>query len=231
MTDQSSSEMANVAAYDTKPDVYFEGARKDFVEDMPDNPEAHILEIGCSNGNTGALALSMGKCGRYTCVEMNEAAAARAKEKVCEVLVGDIERLEFPWEEQSFDVLILSEVLEHLVDPWRLLQKLHKYLKPGALVFASSPNISHYKIILMLLKGRWDLTDVGVMDRTHLRWFTPDSFKKMFSSSGYDVISVKPISPFKMHVKLKLLLLLGRGQHQFYRQICLKAIKYKSHQF
>ena len=225
MTDQLSSETVNVASYDAKPDAYFEGARKDFVEDMPDNPEANILEIGCSNGNTGALAFSMGKCGRYTCVEMNEVAAARAKEKVSEVLVGDVERLEFPWEEQSFDVLILSEVLEHLVDPWDLLQKLHKYLKPGALVFASSPNISHYKIILMLLKGRWDLTDVGVMDRTHLRWFTPDSFKEMFSTSGYDVISVKPITPFRMHVKLKLLLLLGRGRHLFYRQICLKAIK------
>ncbi len=58
---------------------------------------------------------------------------------------------------------------------------------------------------------RWDLTDVGVMDRTHLRWFTPDSFKEMFSTSGYDVISVKSISPFRINVKLKLLLLLGRG--------------------
>jgi SAM-dependent methyltransferase len=212
-------------AYSKKDDRYFEGAREDFVGELPVNPDAKILEIGCSNGNTGALALSEKKCGTYIGVELFEAAALNAKEKISWVILGDIEKLELPFEDSSFDVLILSEVLEHLVDPWNVLRKLHRYMRPGAIILASSPNVSHYRIILMLLRGEWNLTDDGIMDRTHLRWFTPSSFAEMFESAGYSVLKVEPLSPFRVQVKLQLALLLGKGKHLFFKQIKIKAIK------
>ena len=215
----------NSTAYGIKDESYFEGARKDFVDELPDNPDAHILEIGCSNGNTGALALATNKCGHYTGVEIHPAAADKARKKLSQVLVGDIERMELPWQERSFDALILSEVLEHLVDPWRVLQRLHRYLKPGAVVLASSPNVSHHRIIRMLLRGEWNLTDDGIMDRTHLRWFTPKSFAQMFEDSGYRVVRLEPTTPFRFQVKLQLALLLGRGRHLFIKQIKIKAIR------
>ena len=216
---------SEAGAYELKDPDYFEGARKDFVEQLPVNPRAHILEIGCSNGNTGALALQMKKCGKYTGVEIHDEAAQKARGKITEVLIGDVEQMELPWEDQSFDALILSEVLEHLVDPWKLLRRLHRYMKPGALVFASSPNVSHHRIIRMLLKGEWNLTDDGIMDRTHLRWFTPGTFAAMFEDNGYEVLKVEPMSPFRFQVKLQIALLLGRGKHLFIKQIKLMARK------
>lgn len=217
--------MSESSAYSKKDDRYFEGAREDFVNELPENLDARILEIGCGNGNTGALALSMNKCGSYIGVELHEAAALNAQEKISQVIVGDIEKVELSFEDNSFDVLILSEVLEHLVDPWNVLRKLYRYMKPGALILASSPNVSHYRIILMLLRGEWNLTDDGVMDRTHLRWFTPDSFAEMFESTGYSVLKLEPLSPFRIQIRLQIALMLGRGKHLFFKQIKIKAIK------
>ena len=106
-------------------------ARDDYVAALPDDPEASILEIGCSNGATGALALARGKCRRYCGVELFPEPAAAARERLTEVVEGDVEQLELPWPAQSFDALILSEVLEHLRDPWAVLERLRPLLRPG----------------------------------------------------------------------------------------------------
>lgn len=211
--------------YEGKDPRYFDGAREDFVDVLPVSIEARILEIGCGNGNTGALALAKKKCATYVGVELFESAARNAKTKLSSVIVGDVESIELPFDEEYFDVLILSEVLEHLIDPSKLLRRLNRFMKPGAIVLASSPNVSHYRVILMLLKGRWDLTDDGVMDRTHLRWFTPSSFAKMFESSGYHVAEVEPLTPFNIRIRFQVALLMGRGRHLFFKQIKIKAIK------
>ena len=83
--------------YDLKDTSYFAMARDDYVAALPDNPEASILEIGCSNGATGALALAQGKCRRYCGVELFPEPAAAARERLTEVVEGDVEQLELPW--------------------------------------------------------------------------------------------------------------------------------------
>ena len=210
-------------SYGVKHDSYFEGARKDYIKELPDKPDATILEIGCSNGNTGALALAKKKCNKYIGVEIHNEAAEKAKQKLSQVIVGNIEQMELPLADNSIDAMILSEVLEHLVDPWKVLIKLKRYLKPGALIFASSPNVSHYRIILMILRGEWNLTDEGVMDRTHLRWFTPKTFEAMFEETGYQVIKVEALPPLKFNSRLRIALMLGRARHLFYHQNSIKA--------
>jgi len=212
-------------AYAEKDEEYFEGARKDFIDVLPVNINAKILEIGCSNGNTGALALSKKKCGTYVGVELFETAAKNAQNKLSKVIIGDVEKIELPFDKEYFDVLILSEVLEHLVDPWKVLRRLYPFMKPGAIILASSPNVSHYRIILMLLKGKWGLTDDGVMDRTHLRWFTPASFSEMFESSGYRVVEVEPLTPFNFRIRFQIALMAGRCKYLFFKQIKIRAIK------
>jgi len=88
---------AKELAYAEKPSQYFAGARTDFVGDLPDNPDAVILEIGCGNGGTGRLAIKKGKCARYCGVELDVRAASAAAEILHEVVCGDIETLELPW--------------------------------------------------------------------------------------------------------------------------------------
>jgi len=213
-------------AYSAKVPSYFagvHGARTDYLNELANNRQARILEIGCGDGATGVLALLQGKCGTYCGVELCKNAADKAKDRITEVLVGDIENLELPWPPEYFDAVILSEVLEHLVDPWSVLRKIRPLVKPCARVFASSPNVSHHKVIRMLIAGEWSLTDLGVMDRTHLRWFTPRTYKALFESSGYVVDSVGEVAPLSRKARAISFLSFGRFRHLFVGQVSLRA--------
>ena len=156
-------------------------------------------------------------------MELLSSAAERAKDRISEVLVGNVEEIALPWSSASFDVLILSEVLEHLVDPWAVLKKLWPLLKPGAIVLASSPNVSHHRVIRMLIRGDWNLTDMGVMDKTHLRWFTPRSYAALFESCGYVVDSVGQVGTLSLKAKALSILSFGRFHHLFIVQVNLRA--------
>ncbi len=211
------------AAYAAKSADYFAGARQDWLDRLPPSRTVSILELGCGSGNTGASALALGKCARYCGIEISAGPAAIAREVLSEVVVGDVEAIELPWADQSFDILLMSEVLEHLVNPWNALRKLHRLVKPGARVMASSPNVSHYRIVQQLLTGRWDLTDAGAMDRTHLRWFTPASYGKLFEDCGYVVDQVGSVQPLTRKARVLCALAGGRGAHIFTYQIDLQA--------
>lgn len=214
-----------VAAYEGKATTYFSNARADFVRLLPRDTSASILEIGCGTGATGALAMARGRAGRYVGIELMENAASQAREVLSEVRVGDVERMEFDWQPAQFDALILSEVLEHLVDPGQLLKKLSRFVRPGGMVLASSPNVAHWRVIRELIKGRFDLADQGVFDRTHLRWFTPATFAGMFENAGFRVDHVGPVNPFSPRVDMISRCTGGRLDHLFMTQISLQATR------
>jgi 2-polyprenyl-3-methyl-5-hydroxy-6-metoxy-1,4-benzoquinol methylase len=193
------------------------------VDQLPQNPKGRILEIGCGAGQTGALALAQEKCTHYAGVEISEKAAELARQRITEVVVGDIEEITPPWGHASFHVLILSEILEHLVDPWSVLKKLRPLMKRGALVFCSSPNVSHYSVIRMLIRGHWDFRDDGIMDRTHLRWFTANSYVKMLQATGYHVDRVEPLNPLSLKARIAVCLMAGWGRHLFIEQINVRG--------
>lgn len=210
-------------AYDRKPQSYFEGRRADYVAELPRAPEARILEVGCARGGTGALALAEGKCGHYAGIELDPASAEAARAHLSEVHVGNVETMELPFEPGRFDALIVSEVLEHLVDPWAAVARLAPLVRPGGLVFASSPNVSHYSVIANLIRGRWELTDRGTMDRTHLRWFTPDLYAGIFRQAGFEIEQIRPVTPFAPRTRALDRLTGGRLRHLFMRQISIRA--------
>jgi 2-polyprenyl-3-methyl-5-hydroxy-6-metoxy-1,4-benzoquinol methylase len=212
--------------YDSKEAAYFVGARADFIAELPDDPEARILEIGCGSGETGQLAINAGKAGHYAGIDISPAAAARARTFLSEVLTGNVDHMELPWATGSFDAVILSEVLEHLVDPWAVLKRVAAVTRPGGLVLASSPNVSHYAVLAQLFRGRFDLAESGTMDRTHMRWFTPATYAEMFEKAGFSVDIVKPLTPFAPRTRFLSAVTGGRFDHLFMRQIWLKAHKH-----
>ena len=86
-----------------------------------------------------------------------------------------------------FDVVVFADVLEHLVDPAAALELARSLLAPGGCVVASVPNVAHWSVRLDLLRGRFDYRELGIMDATHLRWFTAENLKRVFRSAGLEV--------------------------------------------
>lgn len=214
------------AIYAGKPDTYFAGARGDIVQQMATTRRSTVLELGCGNGATGLATLAAGKAGRYIGIELDPKAARLARNGLSEVLVGDVADLDLTRLHGSCDALIASEVFEHLVDPWAVLEKLVACLKPGAAVYASTPNASHWKIIASLARGRFDYTaEGGVMDRTHLRWYTRATIWEMFEAAGISVRSVEPSAPLRSKAALFNRLTGGKLRHLLHTQMTLRGVK------
>jgi SAM-dependent methyltransferase len=132
---------------------------------------------------------------RYIGIEINEAAAKIAQERLDQVFVADIESTDLQDlldSTEKFDCVIYGDVLEHLRDPWQVLKQHVQYVRDDGQILACVPNIQHWSISLSLLQGRWQYQDSGLLDRTHLRFFTRDTIKELFSSAGlyiYDILS------------------------------------------
>ena len=210
------------AAYHAKPAAYYANARRDWLRALPRRAELAVLEIGCGSGATGALALSEGLCRRWVGVERHGPAATEAEGVLTSVHAGDVESLELPYPESSFDVLVMGEVLEHLREPAAALIRLAKFVRPGGLALASTPNVGHWRVIAGLALGRFDYEDEGVMDRTHLRWFTPASLAEMFAAAGFTDVAVNGMG---WREPLRSISRALPFHHLLWRQIELKAVK------
>ncbi|MDD5136469.1 MAG: class I SAM-dependent methyltransferase, partial [Candidatus Omnitrophica bacterium] len=123
-------------------------------------------------------------------IELDADAAQEAGKHLDKVITGDVETTELPFSQGYFDCIVYGDILEHLVDPWALLEKHKKYLKPKGYIVASIPNIAHYKTVKMLRRYEWNYEDAGILDRSHLRFFTIKSIRKMFADAGFDIIAV-----------------------------------------
>jgi 2-polyprenyl-3-methyl-5-hydroxy-6-metoxy-1,4-benzoquinol methylase len=97
-----------------------------------------------------------------------------------------------------FDCIVFNDVLEHMVDPWDALRRSLSNLSPGGTAVASMPNLRYLPVVVRLvLKGDFAYTDSGVMDRTHLRFFTKKTMRRLFESCGYEVTAIKGINPWR----------------------------------
>ncbi len=222
--DQDLSEL-----YGSKPLSYYGNPRVDYVDMLPDNRSLRILEIGCGNGATGVLALQRHKCVEYVGIEMFKSEGKKAEQVLSKVYIGNVETMTFPFPPDYFDVLIASEVLEHLTDPYDVVKRACVWVKPGGRVFASSPNISWFGNIVSLIRGRFDYAEEGMMDRTHLRWFTPSSFAEMFESAGVKIDRLAPLSEVSgknaRRKKLVSLFFGERFDHLWWYQINMHGTK------
>ena len=161
-----------------------------------------VLEVGPATGYI-TRALSERGC-RVSCIESDPDAAAVASSFCERMIVGNIEEVDLSatFEEDRFDVVMFGDVLEHLLDPETVLRKVHLLLNPGGYVLASIPNIAHASIVLNLIAGEFQYTDLGLLDKTHLRLFTRSSVEKLFRETGYRITLWRRIllDPFETEV-------------------------------
>lgn len=150
-----------------------------------------ILDIGCAYGFLGKNIKNRTEK-ELVGIELDRDAAKQAEKYFDKVVVGDIETLELDLKEHYFDCIIFADILEHLKDPWTLLKKIKKYLKPEGVLVASIPNVKHYTVLRELLLGLWNYKPAGILDDSHLRFFTLQTIQKMFQDAGYTINSVKP---------------------------------------
>lgn len=160
-----------------------------------------VLEVGCA---TGYISKNLKKNGCYVVgIEIDKNAAEVAKRYCDEVITGDIETLELP--SDKFDVILFMDVLEHLKDPESVLKKVMNNLKEDGIVIVSVPNIANWKIRLNLLFGNFNYTTIGILDETHLRFFTYKTIKKLIDKAGLKVVheDITPSFPFPFPVSIK----------------------------
>jgi len=175
-----------------KKKTYFGGARLDILH-LVEKGSNRILEIGCGAGNTGKTLKQQGRAAEVIGIEKIFEIAEIAKAVLDKVVCGDVETVELPFSKEYFDYIIAADVLEHLYDPWSLIDKLRIYLKKGGYIVASLPNIRNWKILKgLVLKGQWEYSHDGVLDDTHLRFFTKKSIITLFQSKGFVVTSIAP---------------------------------------
>jgi methionine biosynthesis protein MetW len=150
---------------------------------------ARVLDVGCG---TGALSVVLRDVNgaEVKGIEPDAARASLARERGLDVVTGVLSP-ELRSALGTFDVAIYADVLEHLPDPLGELVKVAPFVRPGGTVIVSVPNIAHWSVRYDLLRGRFRYAQYGIMDATHLRWFTEETIRQVIAQAGLDVVSVQ----------------------------------------
>jgi 2-polyprenyl-3-methyl-5-hydroxy-6-metoxy-1,4-benzoquinol methylase len=169
---------------------YLDIGREEIVALLPD--VSTILDVGCGLGGFGAAVKRARPSVRVIGVESDARAADVAATRYDEVIRGEFPVADLGWE---VDCVVFNDVLEHMVDPWAAVSAAHALLPSGGWVVASIPNVRYWPVLHgVVVGGRWEYEDSGVLDRTHLRFFTRSSMEGLLRSGGLRVRDVVPVN-------------------------------------
>jgi len=167
-------------------DAYYSQPRADVAALVPDNAQ-RVLDVGCGFGALGR-ELTARKPRIMHGIERNAAAARHLQDVYQRYVIGDGEAGLEELRGERYDCIVFADVLEHLVDPWAVLKKASQMLAPGGAVVASIPNVRNIAVLFNLaLRGRWRYEDSGLLDRTHLRFFTRTEIYELYASAGLTI--------------------------------------------
>ena len=186
-----------------------------------------VLEIGCADGRLANMLSIKKKCKVY-CVEKDPSMAIIVKGK-CEYIQNiDIEKTQLPYNEGFFDCVVIGNVLEHIVEPLKVLKDIRKYLSDDGFLIFSVPNIVNWHSRLTIFFGKFEYSETGVFDRTHLHFYNLNSAKKIAIDAGYDIVSLD-VTPSIYFWKRRLNFLWYRmakaWKNLFADEFIVKAIK------
>jgi 2-polyprenyl-3-methyl-5-hydroxy-6-metoxy-1,4-benzoquinol methylase len=175
---------------------YYSKTRNEMLEFVPHTVKK-VLDIGCAEGEF-SLLVKKERDAEVWGIELDEAAAARAQEKIDKVLVGDIATLVEKLPNAYFDCIVCNDVLEHLVDPYAVITILKEKLSKDGVVVFSLPNVRHFgNLKNLLLRKDWRYESEGILDKTHLRFFTEKSIRRMFTELGYQLVVMRGLRPIR----------------------------------
>ncbi len=173
---------------------YPDAANPDIVDRIPLAARA-VLDVGCATGALAAEYLRRNPAAMMVGIERDPQAAAVARQRMHHVLEGDVERDPLPFRGSlprgGFDCIIYGDILEHLQDPWAVLRQQVQSLSETGIVIVCMPNVEHWSFVERLLRGTWNYEPQGLFDRTHLRWFSPQTTRRALEEAGLQPLDVK----------------------------------------
>jgi SAM-dependent methyltransferase len=207
--------MANVSPsyyFEKKPE-YFAHVRLEIVPYLPQRCEA-AFEVGCAEGATLRFLKDTGRAKWIGGIELIASAGHAARPHLDWFQLGDIEASDIKLPNRRVDLLLLLDVLEHLVDPWATLSRLRRnLLAPGGVVVIVLPNVRNWRVVgSLVFRGKWSYSETGVLDRTHLRFFTQTSGVELLRQAGLKNVRATPLLPAraaKAHSAIRFLRLDG----------------------
>ena len=156
---------------------------------------ARVLEVGCHTGSFARALLARGL--DVVGVELDASAAAEARRHGVQVIAADARELPDALRaERPFDRVLFMDVLEHLPSPEQALRAAHPLLAPGGRIVVTGPNVAYWAMRKDLMLGRFEYRDQGILDRTHLRFYTLDGWQRLLVAAGYRVDHLEPIDTF-----------------------------------
>ncbi len=151
-----------------------------------------VLDVGCATGALGVAYKQRNPAARVLGIDADPEAGRMAGQRLDRVAVVDVEQNLFPFGAQMFDCIVYGDVLEHLRNPWAVLEAHARVLNPDGLILICMPNAEHWSFASQLLQGTWGYQDSGLFDRTHLRWFTYASTQAALLDAGLHPFDVAP---------------------------------------
>lgn len=160
---------------------------------IPQNKK--VLDVGCNVGNLGEKLIKEKKCEVWG-IDYSIKAIELAKGRLTKAIVFDLENEGVPFLEEKFDVIVFADVLEHLKNPELVLRKFSTILSDEGIIVVSVPNVANIHIRSNLFFGRWNYEESGILDRTHLKFFTKKTIRESILNSDYNIIKIKSTPGF-----------------------------------
>jgi 2-polyprenyl-3-methyl-5-hydroxy-6-metoxy-1,4-benzoquinol methylase len=165
------------------------GVNEDLLAIVP-HDAARFVEVGCSGGGMAGAVRRLNPRAVYTGIELDADYAEAARAHCTNVIVDNIERMSDAVFDSLFpsDCWIFGDVLEHLYDPWAVLRRIRERLTAESSIVACIPNAQHWSVQARLNYGGFRYEDRGLMDRTHIRWFTRITIDELFGACGFTIV-------------------------------------------
>ena len=212
--------------YSDKKRSYFDSVRREILPLIPDST-SRALDVGCGSGTTLHWLKEIGRVQEAFGIELVKEQADAARNLLDGVWIGNVETDGFNFTSEPFDLILCLDTLEHMVDPWGTVTMFASWLNPGGKIVVSVPNL-RYRTVLwdLVFCGRFEYEDQGILDRTHLRFFTRHSALNLLSGAGFVEVDLI-YHPWQLSKKARLLdaITFGCWRDIFSWQLLISGIK------